>query len=472
MINYRVEVDVTRDQTWATSLTADLEAIQWRLGFTAAFESVAPAGEATITVRNWTQTYSPEIGSPLQIGEWLRIVVNDLVKFTGIIRSIAPMSGTQGERFGLISVHTPDAEFREVKTTIPLTVNTRAQMILELVMETWPLERFTRQLQTGVTVFEYVGDRWSDGITVEAIVQGLVEAERGRLFCDRKGWIQFLNRHHLLRSGAPIATITDAMSAAEYQYGADLITGVRVRVRPRSLGPSDATLWTLQATQTLRPGDHLFWARLRSSDGNFIGAVNVIPPVAGTDYSANSRSDGSGTDQTAALQVSLIQVRASAVRIRLRNTSSQVIYLLAGAKVRGTPLLLGDSVLIEHADEEAAGEYGARLREWDLPLLHSIELADQLARFELSLHQSLQGRMRSITFDPRSKVETRLTVQLFDRVSISESQTGHSLEYWVIGEQHRVDQRGHQLMWTLEPVVNLAYWQVGVTTLAQARLGY
>ncbi|MCU0499119.1 MAG: hypothetical protein MUF87_17335 [Anaerolineae bacterium] len=472
MITYQVAVDSADDGSWITSLSADLEALEWRLGFVEAFASVAPPGQALITVRNWTQSYSPEGVSPLMIGQWLRIVVNNQVKFTGIIREIAPMVGKQGERLATITVNTPDAQYPEIKTTLPLMIKQRTDYILDQLLEIWPLEQYSRQLDRGITVLEYVGDRWGDGVAIDVIAHDLVEAERGRLFCNHQGVMRFLNRHYALRTTAAVATMIDAMSAADYQYGADLITEVRVRIRLRSVGPSNATVWTLQTPQTVRPGDQFFWARLRSSDGEMIGAVNVIAPLAGTDYTANARSDGLGSDQTAALEITIVKTQASAVRLRLRNTSSQVIYLRPGAKLRGTPLFLGDTALIEHKDDDAAGNYGARLLELDLPLLDSIELAEQLARFELSVRQTPRGVLRSIAFDARSSVEARLVVQLFERVVISESQTGHSRGYWVIGEQHRVDERGHRLTWMLAPTVNLGYWQVGVTTLAGARLGY
>src|SRR3546814_3244877 len=56
-------------------------------------------------------------------------------------------------------------------------------------------------------------------------------------------------------------------------------------------------------------------------------ALPISAPVADTDYSANSAIDGSGTDRTSSLTVTLTALGGGRFRLRLQNTFAGTIYV-------------------------------------------------------------------------------------------------------------------------------------------------
>ena len=58
---------------------------------------------------------------------------------------------------------------------------------------------------------------------------------------------------------------------------------------------------------------------------------------------------------------------------------------------------------------------------------------------------------------------------LFDRITIAETQTGHTADYFIIAEEHAVDLGGfrHTVSWLLEPAAASAFWIIGTSLLDQ-----
>src|SRR6185295_9636413 len=78
----------------------------------------------------------------------------------------------------------------------------------------------------------------------------VVESERGRLFTNQSGVPTFYKRHHKLLNTTSDATFANNMEGLEYDYGAQVINRVQVRVVPRSVGAAGSVLW--QSTSSLR----------------------------------------------------------------------------------------------------------------------------------------------------------------------------------------------------------------------------
>ena len=438
-------------------IISDVLAMDWSLGFARAFDALSAPTRGRITLRNDDDDYAPELASiSLNPGTPVRVrITHDSqthVVFTGLIDRVEPEGRTS-----TLHLIGPEDHLKRHRIAMLLITNGNAKSVIEAALGQLALFRFNRVLDTGVSTFPYVGDTWSDGIRVQQAIAQVVEAERGRFFSDRMGQVIFYDRNHLSTSPTVAATFEDDYEALTYGYGEALINQVRVRLRPRQIGTPGSVIWQLSTAQKVKTGECVtFTAHLHDTSGNPIGATSVTPPVSVTDFSANTAADGSGTDVTAQFTVTIPTdgVRGSAVILDVCNTSGSDAYLLAGSQLRGTPLIQGDSLLVEQTDQDSTLAYGLKGLMVDFSVLGTVEDAEDFAQAKLDAFATPFGAVQSITLSNRIHYTEVLSLSLFDAITITDSDTGHSADYYIIGEKHNLSHGGyrHQVTWLLEPV--------------------
>jgi hypothetical protein len=481
------------------NITTEVLRLTWRLGMERPHDSRAAPITAEITVRNPMGSFSPEVssrdlapGTPVQIQSTLSGVTR--THFTGSIDHVEPMTGDQGAKQAVIHAAGPEPELMQSTARLPLQVNRRADQIMadlidsaplrlpdltgrwllgltaqsELAMNTRLPDLYPRALEAGVSTFVLCADTWDESTTWDALGE-LIAAERGRLFIDRAGQIVLLNRHHTLLDTTALTVFTDSMDGLDYRYGADHVNRVTVNTVPRATGSPASTLWTLATAQRLPGvGQPLgMTARFRDSAGRPLGAVTVLEPVAGVDWQANTRADGTGQDRTGSVFLK-VAATAAAATLEFITRSSETLYILTGARLRGTPIIQGDPLTVEAVDLPRQNQHGAAAINYDLPAL-TAEFAADLARFELARRANPRGQAGWMTLRGSAHLPAMLTRTLFDRISITESQTGHTADYFIIAEEHTVEQGGlrHQTRWLLEPT-DRDFWRIASGTLDQS----
>jgi hypothetical protein len=499
-ITYTVAIDWNDDGDFADSgedITADVLHLAWRLGMAAPYDHSAAPGWAKITVRSVNRAYSPEYTSnPLKPGKAIYIRSNDgstaRTHFTGVIHHIEPQPGSQGERTAVIHAFTVDHQFAAARLRLPAQVNVTADVVIGKILDALPLRRpvlngylilgvsgyniigthklfgqnWARALEVGKSVFAYVGDTWLNGIPADHAIRQLVESERGRFFIDRSGQAIFYNRHHTLFATTSAATFNNNMDGLVYADGAEVINRVTVDIMPRTVGSSGTTLWTLATSLALSPGEggvRRVVARYRDTNERPLGALAVIPPQAYSDYTANSQADGSGSDKTAQVTVILLSADSSAATLEFHNNGRSTVYLQAGSKLRGTPLVPGDPMRVEQSNAASVTFYGLNSLSLDLPALTSLDEADQLARYEIARRKDPRGIVRQLQASGTHLMGQVLARTLFDRITVQDTQTNHSADYFIIAEEHRVDLGGarHQVIWLLESADSDVYFLIG-----------
>jgi len=505
---YTVAIDFDDDGDFTNSgedITADVLRLDWRLGMNAPYDGIAAPIAARVTVRNQSRAYSPEYtANDLSPGKPIRIQSNDGITtrthFTGFITRIEPMSGDQGERLAVIHAGGPEAQLVQSRVRLPPQVNKRADEVLAAILDTVPLrqtrlkgywlvgvvnqselgtntrlaETYPRSLEAGKSTFAYAADTWLSGIAAFDALRQMVESERGRFFVNRAGQLVFYSRHHTLLDTTSDATFANNMDGLDYVYGADVVNRVGVSLLPRSIGLAGTTLWTLETPQRIDPGEtgvRQIIVRYRDADERPFGALSVIPPLAWSDYQANTLPDGTGQDRTAQLGILLTEASASGGVLTIRNNGTAAVYLLAGARLRGTPILQGDPITLEQVDWTSVSRYGLHELALNVPALGSLEDADQMARFELVRRKDPRGLVRRIQVSNTNLLTQVLARTVFDRITITETQTDHSADYFIIAEEHSVDLGGaqHQVSWLLESAAS-DFWIVGVSYLDQNTL--
>lgn len=473
-VTYAVRlIDATTDVIY--TISADVLRLKWSLGFARAYDSLGTAQGGQITLRNQSGDYTPEISAlPLTRGTGITIDADGTRLYTGFITQVETATGSLSRAEAVIHFADALAELERLSVRLPVQVDVSADAVCANVLDTPPLDRLTRGLDAGMSRLSYVGDTWGDGITARQAITEVVSAERGRFFVDREGVLRLYNRHRELNPPTVSATFDDSAEALHYAYSGELVTGVQARLRGRDLGAVESTLWTLRSTQALRPGVMRLIVRFRDASGQAIGATDVITPVATVDYNATTAPDG-GTDATSSVSITVQKLEGGSAKLRIESTHSDVIYLQAGARLRGTPLIPAESMLVEAVDDLSAQAHGADTLTLNLPALDSLADAEQIAQFELSRRGTVQGVVDGLTLSNRTRLTEALTLTLFDVVRVVDARNGHDADYRIIGEAHEVTQGGarHLTTWTLEPVSALAYWVLDVSALGvDTRLGY
>jgi hypothetical protein len=403
---------------------------------------------------------------------------------------VQPEPGAQGERPAVVYATTADAQLPHFSARLPPLVNVRSDTVVRALLNSFPLRRaalatlwvldvagsseldatarlasdepITHLLESGISTFTYVGDLWN--IPADVALCQTVESERGRFFIHRDGTAIFYNRHHTLHAASPVAAFADDFEDMDYIYGADFANHVQVTVIPRRIGAPDTPLWTLDNAQRLPPGLRHFTVSYRASDGSPLGAL----AVTGLTFETNTRADGSGVPVP--VRADIVEAGASAATLEFHNDSGVTAYLLPGGQLFGTPLITGAPIAVEHGDTLSTTVHGRRSLMLDVPLVDSVDEADQMARYELRVRHQPFGVVKEIETSTRSHPQAVLSLTLFDRIRLRETQTGHEGEYLIVGEAHEVTLGGarHRVRWILEPADPTRFWQMDLSLLDES----
>ncbi len=441
----------------ADDITDDVLTLKWRLGLARPYDVTAAPTRGEIVLENSAGTYSPErTTTTLAPGTRLMIRADDgggMVRlFSGWISSVEVEPGQFSGRRVTLHLHGPERILDEARVLISLLLNASPTGILNTIFLREPLDRLNTQFQQSSTSFAYAGDTWADGIRAATAIEQVMTAERGRFYSQRDGTLTFLERGYTY--GSSQHTFDDAFEDVAYVYGVGLVNEVRVLVRPRSLGTAGSTLWTLQTAQAIPAGEcRTLLARFRDSNSASIGATSLVTPVATTDYTANSTNDGSGTDVTADVSITIVDGgSASAAYLQICNTGTATAYLQPGTRLRGRPLFQEDTLLIEQRDDASIDAYGLYSLTFNLPYFVTVAEAEALADAILTARKTPRGTVEALHLSHRVGLSQALSRTLFDVITVKEAHTGHDADYLIIAEAHEVDLGGarHHVRWLLE----------------------
>ena len=156
----------------------------------------------------------------------------------------------------------------------------------------------------------------------------------------------------------------DVVQSVDYRE-VDDVNHVYVTVYPKRYGTSTQVLYSIAEPELVEAGDTLnITVSYKDPDNNAASIVgaSMVTPVATTDYTANSASDGSGTNLTANMSV-VATYHAANVDYAITNTGATDFYVTK-LQARGKPILVWDPVTVESKSSgriEAVGEIEERV---------------------------------------------------------------------------------------------------------------
>lgn len=475
------------------NLSAWVQRATWRLGFTQAFTRVADDVEAELALNNHDRLFSPDYASGPLYGLLLpqrRLVIESVYSgttrrhFTGFLHSLRPAPGSaNGTLLATLRAVGFVEHLKATELTLPLMENTTAEAVIEAVVNrtnlppatlggiywTWDVPgrntwdsgamRFSDPtavlaLDVGRNTYPYVGDTWDKITSAFDAITSVAEAERGKVYVDRDGKLNFKNRAWLQVKTSVDATITNP-HGVDYIYGADaLVNAVRVNAYPRAISDSATDeLWTLDEPVTVKPrSQEEVRARWVAAEGERVGAKDVVAPNTG---------DGSLVSDPAGITAGAYEIDARGATITLVNgggrTRDVTTLIWRGRRITSANVMSRTAI-----DTTSIAAYGRRELSLDLKLVADPTFAQAVAEYELRQRKDARGLAASVTL--LDKDGTYLTHCLArtvgDRITLSEGQTGHSADYFVVGERHEVVDNGrlHACTLYLEPVPLAPCW--------------
>ncbi|QPC83872.1 hypothetical protein G4Y79_05695 [Phototrophicus methaneseepsis] len=480
-----IDYDDNGQHTPDEAIQHQIIAMRWRLGLPGPYENMAQVGEAQITVRNLTRAFSPEV-TPFLPGKRIFIYSDDGITtrrhFTGRITHVDPLPGTWDESIATIHCRDLMHDIAQNEVRVPPLINTRANEAIAAVLARCDLRYpvlaghivlgrpngkvgnllfgapYTPAFQAGKSRFAYVGDTWGEGIAADEAIQQLATSERGRFYIDREGRAVFLNRHHMLLQTMPQASFANNMDGMAYTYGEEILSEIDVSVVPRTVSTTASLLWSLAQPQRLpRKGTRRIIARYRDANENPLGALSL----ANITFTARATPTG-GQDLTPFVNVVVIEAGISAAVLEVSNTSEQEAYLHT-LTLSGMAVATADRLTLQHRNRYNLTVYGKQALYLNLPTLTDIGEADQIARYEMVRRQTPRGSVRHIDLNARFHNPQALDRTLFHRIRVSDEQTGHTGDYFIVAEEHHVERGGyrHRVQWLLEPADDDRFFIIG-----------
>lgn len=233
-------------------------------------------------------------------------------------------------------------DLRQGLTNTALQQSKRVDEIITAVLDDIGWDAGRRDLGTGpdtLTVFTN-----HNRLPINALQLAVAQDPGAALFIARDGDVTYQNRH--FRSGQAVyATLAGTFEEIDPQLRQeDVVEAVRATYPRFEVASALATVWELQLPRRLRPGVTEFEVELNAS--GVLGATGYVTPVATTDYIAETAQDGSGTDKTAQVTVSITSSDSGGAVLQWTNADSSDVWLQAGGatKLRAYPLQEGGEV--------------------------------------------------------------------------------------------------------------------------------
>lgn len=343
--------------------------------------------------------------------------------------------------------------------------------------------------EPAIQIVDYAGDQWSsDRVNLLTALQDVMDSEQGWLFIDADNEVQFKNQQWKARLMALAADLTVNNTQAGIDGGMDLSevwNRAVVTYTPRRTLTSGVVA---QSNSAIKVPGNSGGARHRVSDpitqgmtvvnlpfvdpstGRRMGAKNLIPPVPGTDFTVNDRSDGTGSDYTTSGRITITMASTgSEVQLSFINTATGPLFV-RGLQIRGVGIVDYDVQQATFEDSRSQTAYGRHDLGVTLPLpvTNAQVYAESLAGYLLGKFKTPAYRLTSVTFIDTETVGSTalLSLDIGSTITLTDSLTGvSSKRYVVLGISGQIDGATvRQVSYLIEQLDEQTYWLLDSTT--------
>ena len=412
----------------------------------------------------------------------------------GFLTRITPQVFLGGDATAILEATGPLGQINLDQIEVPMVTAQRTDQVVDDILDAagWGSGSTYRTLDTGLTT---ITRYWkSKAYAVQALQE--VEATEGGFIREGKdGKIIFDNRHHRL-SGDELtsqATYSDASGAARVYSGIiqdDPLPGIfnifSTEVQTYTTAGSAAVLWTLSESgansPAISPGVSLTYiARYptRSSANNAVGVNAWTTTASTTDMTANAAADGSSTNLTSSVGIS-VSKSSETMEITLTNNGSVVAYITK-LQARGTGITADDPATIQVEDTTSQSSFGKRTWPSKTPWIPTTLEALDWANFNVNLYKDPSAVLKLSYWANRdtNSLNEMLDRDLSERVTVvADNNANLSIDnrgFFIEAISHQISaNRLHKVTYTLSDAAQFSdSWVLNTSALGTStRLAY
>jgi hypothetical protein len=389
------------------------------------------------------------------------------IKFIGTLTEVRPDAGRYRRQSVRCTVlDWMDEAARSKLKALPVQTGQRSdQLITTLVTNSVGRQPVATDYSTGRSTFAYALDNLSDNkTTVLKALSDVVMSEMGYLYIKgttdaagaKGGKLVFENRTARLSYGASDHTFSNDMVRLDArQSRQDIINHTYVQVHPRTLDTSSSVLWELTTTEVVPSisagetttiiaeftdkiitGVNFGASTSTTARGSQIATTNLTAPVSGTDWIANTASDGSGSVITGDVAVTVSTTASNTATLQIVNSGSVTAYLTT-LQVRGIAIKDQTATTVDESNAASITTYGEQDVRINMPYESDPELALEIAKWQNAATDASRFIVSSVELASNSS-DTLMTQSLLrepgDKIGIDETMTGlNNDDAWHVG---------------------------------------
>lgn len=438
-----------------TDVTTDLVAsedirVQYGTRGRGPLDLVAATGTCEFTLRNdagnsgsqqgW---YSPNhaskrAGFTFGIGMRLKLTDDQPVqrtKFRGKLAVIDPVAGQYGvQRTRCIATDWIDEAATFTLRDVGIQASKRSDQLIQVVIDAMPASArpVSTNLDVGKDTYPWAFFNIGHGVSALTMIQRIVQSERGwfNIIGDAlAGGVARFEHRHARATKTSAGTLSNTMRGLTVPTSLQgVFNRVRTTTHPVDVDAAATTvLCKLIDKPSLAPSEtQTFWLDYRdpnNKDNKIGGTAFVDPPVSGTDWTANSAADGTGTNLTSSVAVTATFFATVAKFVVTNNaTSTAYLTLLQG---RGK----GIYDLAAKTHESSSSETYERPIEIDLPFQNDTNIGQGVADQVRNLWGTLIKQVDTVSFlanDSSTLLRHAVLREPGDKITLTETMTGLS----------------------------------------------
>jgi hypothetical protein len=409
-------------------------------------------------------------------GAPVRVKSGSDVIFTGRVRAISPSPGKTGGGTKVVATDYLDVAATSLMENVSILENVTGDQVFAYIVENTPAQPYGLSSSTGSETYTLALDNTRDeAVSALSEFHRLAMSELGYIYQTRTGALVYEARStRISNEPTPTVTLADTMHGVDVaEVAASSLNRVQVTVHPRVIDAAATTvLYELVNPLQLAAGETKviigpFRAATATGITTRVGGLSMVDPVATTDYTMNTASDGAGTDLTSSMTV-VADYGPNGVRLTLTNGATDAAYVTK-MQCRGKGVYDFRTVVLRAQNDAAIASDGVNALNIDMVYQEDASIGQSMADALLSGYGDLDGtRVRQVSFlpDAAGMPAGLWTKDISDRVAVSETVTGATGEYYINGVKHAY-QNGTlpRITWWLAPAEPVSFWVLGTSTL-------
>jgi hypothetical protein len=436
-----------------TDITADVItdpiSARWGLPGNGVNDRLADIGEITFTLNNTSDKYTPGIIGAVtgwDFGTPIKVVLTydsiDYVKPKSYVSQIDPVIGLHANEARVKVTALDWMDFANKFPLIASTIQTNqtADVALTTILADMPIQPADTDFDTGTSVFPALFDTTTTGTDAYTEINKFTISEMGYTYVKRDQTYgetlvfesnNYRNGLRALKSVQKASVditeyfllneddsfilneddtflvlesidvedvvIDNSMAGADVVYGKNIINYVVPQAHPKKVDASLKVLYSLDSAMAIGSGQTITFKGTYSdpTGGATVNAISttMVTPVPTTDYQMWTASDGTGTNLTAYLSVSVVY-GSEAPTYTVTNTSSYSAYITK-LQARGYGIYSYNPISAAQEDTISIEIYG-----------YQSETIDQLYQRDLSVGEAEAKKIIDLEKNPRSVLQS------------------------------------------------------------------